>query len=49
MCVFSPPLVISETEIHDMFDILEKAIGLTTDNLTRQGIKLLDRKPHANG
>ena len=49
MCVFSPPLVITDTEIHDMFDILEKAIGLTTDDLTREGIKLLDRKPHANG
>ena len=49
MCVFSPPLIISETEIHDMFDILERAIGLTTDDLTRQGIRLLDRQPQAKG
>ncbi|MEM8731873.1 MAG: aminotransferase [Pseudomonadota bacterium] len=26
MCVFSPPLIISESEIHQMFDILEQGI-----------------------
>jgi len=39
MCVFSPPLVISETQIHQMFDIIEKAIGLTTDDLVQQGVE----------
>jgi adenosylmethionine-8-amino-7-oxononanoate aminotransferase len=39
MCVFSPPLVISEAQIHQMFDIIEKAIGLTTDDLVKQGVE----------
>ena len=26
MCVFSPPLVITEAQIDEMFDILERAI-----------------------
>ena len=26
MCVFSPPLIIAQSEIDDMFDILEDAI-----------------------
>ena len=26
MCVFSPPLIITQSEIDDMFDILEDAI-----------------------
>jgi len=26
MCVFSPPLVISRTQVNDLFDILEQAI-----------------------
>ncbi len=36
MCVFSPPLVISESQIQQMFDIIEKAIKLTTDDLLRE-------------
>lgn len=37
MCVFSPPLIISEREIHTMFDIIELAIKLTTDELNAMG------------
>ena len=37
MCVFSPPLIISEEEIHKLFDIFELAIKLTSDELTRNG------------
>ena len=33
MCVFSPPLIITETEIHRMFDIMDVAIGRTADEL----------------
>ena len=40
MCVFSPPLIISEQQIHDMFDIIERAIQRTTDDLVRQGVKV---------
>lgn len=40
MCVFSPPLIISEPQIHDMFDIIDKSIRMTTDDLVRQGVKL---------
>ena len=40
MCVFSPPLVITEAQIDQMFDIIEKAIKLTTDDLVRQGVQL---------
>lgn len=40
MCVFSPPLIITPDQIHQMFDIIETAVRLTTDDLTRQGIKL---------
>ena len=40
MCVFSPPLIISEPQIDQMFDIIEKGIKLTTDELVRKGIKL---------
>ena len=40
MCVFSPPLVISESQIDQMFDILEDAIRETTDDLIRQGIQI---------
>ena len=36
MCVFSPPLIITEGELNQMFDILEKGIRLTTEDLTRQ-------------
>ncbi|MCC5969022.1 MAG: aminotransferase [Pararhodobacter sp.] len=37
MCVFSPPLIISHDEVDQMFDILEKGIRLTTDDLVRKG------------
>ena len=40
MCVFSPPLVISEGQIDQMFDILEVGIRKTTDDLIRQGISI---------
>jgi putrescine---pyruvate transaminase len=40
MCVFSPPLIISETQIHDMFDIIDRAIQRTTDDLVGQGVKV---------
>lgn len=35
MCVFSPPLIITETQIHEMFDIIDHAIQRTTDDLVR--------------
>ena len=31
MCVFSPPLIISEAQINEMFDILEQGIRLTAE------------------
>ncbi len=40
MCVFSPPLIISEDQINQMFDILETGIRKTTDDLVRQGVKI---------
>lgn len=40
MCVFSPPLIISESQIDQMFDILEDGIRKTTSDLIKQGIKL---------
>ena len=40
MCVFSPPLVISEGQIDQMFDILEVGIRKTTDDLIRQGVQI---------
>ncbi len=36
MCVFSPPLIIKEDQINLMFDILEKGIRLTADDLARE-------------
>ena len=38
MCVFSPPLVITAGEIDRMFNILEKSLRLTTDDLVREGV-----------
>jgi len=38
MCVFSPPLIITESQIDQMFDILEKGIRLASDDLVRQGL-----------
>ena len=40
MCVFSPPLVIEEAQINQMFDILAEGIKRTTDDLVKQGIAL---------
>lgn len=33
MCVFSPPLTITEAEIHRMFDILEQGVTLAAEDL----------------
>lgn len=33
MCVFSPPLIITESEVHEMFDLLERGIILTQADL----------------
>mgnify|MGYP001010795234 CR=1 FL=1 len=38
MCVFSPPLVITEPEIERMFDILEQGLRATQDDLVKEGI-----------
>ncbi|MEZ5775723.1 MAG: aminotransferase [Hyphomicrobiaceae bacterium] len=38
MCVFSPPLVITTSEIDEMFDILEKGLRLTMDEMVREGL-----------
>ena len=40
MCVFSPPLVITDGQIDQMFDILEDGIRKTTDDLIKQGVNL---------
>lgn len=40
MCVFSPPLIIRESQIDQMFDILEDGIRKTTDDLVRRGGRL---------
>jgi adenosylmethionine-8-amino-7-oxononanoate aminotransferase len=33
MCVFSPPLIITKAQIDEMFDILDKAIAQTQDEM----------------
>lgn len=38
MCVFSPALVITESQVDEMFEILEKGIRATMDELTREGL-----------
>lgn len=38
MCVMSPPLTIDRSQIDRMSDILDKAIRLTMDDLTREGL-----------
>ena len=38
MCVFSPPLVINMEQIDEMFNILEKGIILTTNELRKEGL-----------
>lgn len=38
MCVMSPPLTISTTQIDEMADILRKSIVITQDELVREGL-----------
>jgi adenosylmethionine-8-amino-7-oxononanoate aminotransferase len=38
MCVMSPPLTISESQIDEMADILDRSIRLTQDELVREGL-----------
>jgi adenosylmethionine-8-amino-7-oxononanoate aminotransferase len=38
MCVFSPPLVINMEQIDEMFNILEKGIIITTNELRKEGL-----------
>ncbi|WIY27420.1 aminotransferase [Parasedimentitalea psychrophila] len=38
MCVFSPPLIINVSQINQMFDIMEKGIKLTTEDLAVKGL-----------
>jgi adenosylmethionine-8-amino-7-oxononanoate aminotransferase len=38
MCVMSPPLTISESQIDEMADILRKSIVMTQDELKREGL-----------
>lgn len=38
MCVMSPPLTISKSQIDDMAAILRRGIELTTDDLVREGL-----------
>jgi adenosylmethionine-8-amino-7-oxononanoate aminotransferase len=38
MCVFSPPLIINESQINQMFDIMEKGIKLATKDLMQEGV-----------
>ena len=35
---FCPPLIISESQINDMFDIVEESLKKTMDELTKQGL-----------
>ncbi len=37
MCAFSPPLIIERSQVDQMFDILEKGMRLTIDDLARKG------------
>jgi adenosylmethionine-8-amino-7-oxononanoate aminotransferase len=39
MCVFSPPLIITEPEIDRMFDIMAKGLDATLDEMTREGLR----------
>ena len=38
MCVFSPPLVITKSQIDEMFDVLEKGLELTIADLKQEGL-----------
>lgn len=40
MCVFSPPLVITQSEIDRMFDIMAKGLDSTLDEMTREGLRV---------
>jgi len=37
MCVFSPPLIITKSQINEMFDIMDRGIKLTEAELDREG------------
>ena len=37
MCVFSPPLIITQEQINEMFNILEKGIRRATEELHQEG------------
>jgi adenosylmethionine-8-amino-7-oxononanoate aminotransferase len=39
-CVMSPPLIITESQIDDMVEILGKGIRMTMDDLSREGVRL---------
>ena len=43
MCVFSPPLIITRSQIDDMVGILERGIRLTMEDLEREGIWTSDQ------
>lgn len=38
MCVFSPPLIIKEAQVNEMFDIIEQGILLTQKDLQKDGL-----------
>lgn len=38
MCVFSPPLIISEDQINQMFDIMTQGIKLASEDLKHEGL-----------
>jgi len=38
MCVMSPPLIITRSQVDDMVDILRRGISATMDDLTREGL-----------
>lgn len=42
MCVFSPPLIITEPQIQEMFDLLEKGIRKTAEDLVSEGHSIAD-------
>jgi 4-aminobutyrate--pyruvate transaminase len=35
---FCPPLIITDPQINDMFDIVEHSLKLTMDDLTKKGL-----------
>lgn len=45
MCVFSPPLIITRSQIDDMIGILERGIRLTMEDLEREGVWSPDKSP----